>query len=278
MPGAVRKRAVIAGAAVAVAAAVVIVAVATRRGSDKPRPRPPAARPVRTGATGRLGPASFRIDHVYTGSRLAAGRGAKARGVFLVAYLQIGNRTDVLQPLHLNAFRLQIRGRVIEPYGRTAQTSVVLQPAQATAVELPFDVPPARLRGARLLIDRVSRSAKRLGPGLAMGVPLDDGIGAIAAGTWQGSTSQGLRLTMRVDRGSVIRRLAFNVRTSSGRICPVRFKGVYFIDGTRFALRGAAVAAGRFSTSTEADGAVVAPPGGRCSFENLRWTATTPLR
>ena len=275
------RLALLLAAAAGVVAVIVIVALAAGGGGeDKPKSKASQARAVKTGATGRLGHASFRIGHVYTGTKISAGKGLKADGVFLLAYLQVGNSTDVLQPLRMSAFRLQTRGgEPIATAGRSAQTTVPLEPGQATQVTVPFDVDPDRLRGARLLVDRVTRGGKRIGPGLAMELPLEDGIGTIKPGTWRGSTSQGLRFTMHIDRGSVIRRMSLNVRSDSGKVCPIAFKGVYFIDGTRFAIRGDVVAAGRFSTSTEADGAVIAPPGGSCSTsQNVRWNATTPLK
>jgi hypothetical protein len=275
-----RRPLLLAAAAAALVAIIAVVALAAGGGDGKPTPKTPRARSVKAGATGRLGHAPFRVDHVYTGTKIAVGRGLKADGVFLVAYLQVGNSTDVLQPLRMSALRLQTRGgQTIPTAGRTARTTVPLQPGQATAVQVPFDVAPDRLPGARLLVDRATRGGRRLGPGLAMELPLDDGVGTIKPGQWRGSTSQHLRFTMRIDRGSVIRRVSLNIRSDQGKVCPISFKGVYFIDRTRFALRGDVVAAGRFSTSTEADGAVIAPPGGRCSTsQNVRWTATTPLK
>ena len=231
------------------------------------------------GAAGALGPVSLRIAHAYTGSRIDVGEGIEARGVFVVAGVRLRNGSDVLQPLRVSAFRLRTRdGRTHPPYGRVGSTTLALEPGRATTVQLPFDVAADQLTGARLLVDRVSRGGRRLGPGLSMAVPLQGGVGTIKPGTWRGTTSQGLRVTMRIDRGAVIRRLTIPVRSTSGRVCPVRFAGVYFIDGTRFSLSGDAVAAGRFSTSTELEGAVVAPRGGRCAADNVRWTATTPLR
>src|SRR3954451_12968053 len=275
-----RRPLLLAAAAVALVAVILAIVLAAGGGEEKPKPKAAQARLAKTGATGRLGHASFRIDHVSTGSKINVGEGLKADGVFLIAHLQVGNSTDVLQPLRMSAFRLQTRGgQTIPTAGRAAQTTVPLEPGKATQVTVPFDVDPGRLRASRLLVDRVSRGGKRLGPGLAMELPLEDGIGTISPGQWRGSTSQGLRFTMRIDRGSVIRRMSLNVRSDSGKVCPITFKGVYFIDGTRFAIRGDVVAAGRFSTSTEADGAVIAPPGGSCSTSrNIRWTATTPLK
>src|SRR3954451_1680240 len=79
-----------AAGAVALIAIVAVIALAAGGGDDKPK-KASHARPVRTGATGRLGHASFRIDHVYTGSRISVGEGLKADGVFLVAYLHVAN-------------------------------------------------------------------------------------------------------------------------------------------------------------------------------------------
>jgi hypothetical protein len=276
-----RVRRLIPAAAVAVALLAVAVVLLVSGRDDEPRRAAPSGRPVAAGATGSVGNLAYRATRVYTSSRLDIGDGLRSeRGLFLVAYVRVDNRTDELSPLRYRAFRLRGRsGKVFPVLGRAERVALAVQPEKGANLQIPFDVPRDELRGARLLVDDIARSGRTRRPGIAMALPLESGIGDIKPGRWRGRTSQGERFTMRIDRGGVLRTVTLRVERENGRPCDLRFRGIYFIDERgRFGLSGGVATQGRFTSSTEARGEVRSTPAADCRFGVVTWTARTPLR
>jgi hypothetical protein len=235
---------------------------------------------VAEGATGRVDNLAYRVTRVFTSTRLDVGDGLTSeRGVFAVAYVRVDNRTDELTPLRYTAFGLRgASGRRFPVVGTPERLALAIEPEKGANLELPFDVPREELDGARLLIDDIARSGRTRHPGVAMALPLESGFGDIKPGRWTGRTSQGRRFTMRIDKGGVLRTVALEVRADSGRVCNLRFRGIYFIDERgRFGLTGGVATQGRFTTSTEAGGEVRSTPAADCRFGAVTWRARTPL-